>query len=247
MLEKSIPGLITVRTSSTRLPNKCLLPFGNGDVLDHIVYRAKSFQIKPILCTSTDKSDDILEEKAKKLGISYFRGSLNNKLKRWSDCANYFGLEYFHTVDADDPFFDGKEMHRSIQVLLDGEYDIVCPTPSSASGGGSVGYSLTRDIVNRAVASLGDEEDTEMMWYYLERITNRKTTTLAEKTLDPLQVRLTLDYEEDYWLLCTIQRLVGSLSSRLEIDELFYRNPDLYKINWFHNEKWKAAQMAKKI
>ncbi len=242
-----IDGLITVRTSSTRLPGKCLLPFGEGNVINHLIARAKSFSIDPIICTSTDKSDDILEEMAKSLGIRFFRGSLNNKLKRWSDCANHFGLENFHTVDADDPFFDGEEMHRSMQVLIDGGFDIVCPTPSSSSGGASVGYSLTTAIVNRAVEGLAEEDDTEMMWYYLERIADRKTTTLTEKTADPLLIRLTLDYKEDYWLLRTIQRLVGSTSPRSEIDELFYRNPDLYKINWFHNEEWKAAQEAKKI
>ena len=242
-----IDGLVTVRTSSTRLPRKCLLPFGEGNVINHLIARAKAFSIDPIICTSTDKSDDILEEMAKGLGIRYFRGSLNNKLKRWSDCANHFGLESFHTVDADDPFFDGEEMHKSMQLLIDGGFDIVCPTPSSSSGGASVGYSLTRAIVNRAVEGLAEEVDTEMMWYYLERIADRKTTTLTEKTSDPLLIRLTLDYQEDYWLLRTIQRLVGSISPRSDIDELFYKNPDLFKINWFHNEEWKAAQEAKKI
>jgi spore coat polysaccharide biosynthesis protein SpsF len=217
------------------------------NVIEHIIRRAKFYNIDPILCTSTDPSDDVLEEMAKSLGIRFFRGSLNNKLKRWSDCANHFGLENFHTVDADDPFFDGEEMHRSMQVLIDGGFDIVCPTLSSSSGGASVGYSLTTAIVNRAVESLAAEEDTEMMWYYLERIADRKITILTEKTADPLLIRLTLDYKEDYWLLRTIQRLVGSISPRSEIDELFYKNPDLYKINWFHNEEWKAAQEAKKI
>ena len=60
------PGLITVRTSSTRLPNKCLLPFGDGNVIEHIIKRAKYSGLDPILCTSIDKSDNILQEIAEK-------------------------------------------------------------------------------------------------------------------------------------------------------------------------------------
>ena len=98
-------GFITVRTSSTRLPNKCMLPLGDETVISHVVKRAISYGIEPIICTSTDKSDDILEEISKELGVKCFRGSLVNKLKRWLDCAEHFEVNSFHTIDADDPLF----------------------------------------------------------------------------------------------------------------------------------------------
>lgn len=247
MTNKNIPGLITVRTSSSRLPNKCLLPFGDCNVIEHVIRRAKHFMIEPIICTSTDSSDDILIEIAKKENVNYFRGSLNNKLLRWHDCANYFGIQDFHTVDADDPFFDGNEMHRSMNLLRSGSYDIVCPTESSSAGGASVGYSLTSKIVHLAIKNLHQDTDTEMMWYFIDKIEKRKSIILDEMNINRPKVRLTLDYEEDYWLLRTIQRLVGSFIERAEIDNLFITNPDLYKINWFHNDEWKNAQLSKKI
>ena len=243
-----IPGFITVRSTSSRLPKKCFLPFGeNTNVLQHIIRRAIHYNIDPIVCTSTDPSDDAIETIAKKEGVKIFRGSLVNKLQRWADCAKHFELAAFHTVDADDPFFDGKEMHRSMRLMNEGGYDIVCPSYSSSSGGASVGYSLTSDIVKKAVNDLSKGTDTEMMWYYIEKIEGRKTVILTENAEQPLTIRLTLDYEEDYWLLRTVQRLVGNVALRSEVDELFRRNPDLYKVNWFHNEEWEAAQKAKKI
>jgi len=243
-----IPGFITVRSTSSRLPKKCFLPFGeNTNVLQHIIRRAIHYNIDPIVCTSTDPSDDAIETIAKKEGVKIFRGSLVNKLQRWADCAKHFELAAFHTVDADDPFFDGKEMHRSMRLMNEGGYDIVCPSYSSSSGGASVGYSLTSDIVKKAVNDLSNGTDTEMMWYYIEKIEGRKTVILTENAEQPLTIRLTLDYEEDYWLLRTVQRLVGNVALRSEVDELFRRNPDLYKVNWFHNEEWEAAQKAKKI
>jgi spore coat polysaccharide biosynthesis protein SpsF len=241
-----IPGFVTVRTSSTRLPAKCLLPFGDGNILEHVIRRARAFGVEPIVCTSIDGSDDVIEHIAETEGVRCFRGSLSNKLKRWSDCATHFGLDAFHTVDADDPFFDVEEMRRSMLLLYEGKLDMVCPSKSSSAGGASVGYSLTADIVKRASSDLTDDADTEMMWYFLERIQNLRSTVLPEIQSNSIDYRLTLDYQEDYWLLESVRRIVGNLAPRTEVNQLFVRNPDLYLVNWFRNQEWKSAQLAKK-
>jgi spore coat polysaccharide biosynthesis protein SpsF len=240
-------GLVTVRTSSSRLPGKCLLPFGESTVLDHIIRRAIAFGIDPVVCTSTDPSDDEIERIALAQGVKCFRGSLQNKLKRWSDCAAHLDLQAFHTVDADDPFFDGDEIKRSMRLLAEGGYDMVCPTESSSGGGASVGFSLTADLVNRASEELAEDTDTEMVWYYLEKVPGLRCTTLPDERSIQQDLRLTLDYQEDYLLLESVRRIVGNLAPRAEIDQLFQRNPDLYRINWFRNMEWKAGQLAKQV
>ena len=56
-------GIITVRTSSSRLPNKCLLRFYKSEtIIEYIINRSKAFGIEPIICTSTNSSDDIIEK-----------------------------------------------------------------------------------------------------------------------------------------------------------------------------------------
>lgn len=241
----NIPVFITVRTASSRLPGKCLLPFGDATVIEHVVRRVKFFRLEPIICTTDQPTDDVLSEIAAREEIKCFRGSEMNKLKRWMDCCCHFDILSFHTVDADDPFFDGDLVKKSFALLAQG-YDVVSPTEASSMGNASVGYSLTRDIVSRACA-LTKSEDTEMVWYYLDKIPGIRKIQLPEDDQDYLRIRLTLDYEEDYWLLCTVQRLVGGNASRKEVDDLFRRNPDLYKMNWFRNQEWKNAQLAKEI
>ena len=240
-------GLITVRTSSSRLPNKCLLPLGNETVISHVIKRAIASGIEPIVCTSTEASDDVLEDISIKLGVKYFRGSLVNKLKRWLDCAEKFNLDYFHTIDADDPFFDGSEMIESLKLLKSGNYDVVCPTKSSSAGAASVGYSLTSAVVKRALVNLEDDTDTEMMWFYLEKLHGVRMAILPESSHQISGIRLTLDYQEDYWLLASIARILGNSASRDAVNQLFLNNPDFSKINFFRNKEWKYAQLAKKI
>ena len=242
-----IPGIISVRTSSSRLPKKCLMQFGDQNVIEHIIKRAIFFKIDPIICTSKDSTDDILVEIAKRKNIKFFRGSLLNKLKRWSDCAEYFELDFFHSIDADDPFFDGEEILRSFNLLKKGEYDAVYPTKSSSSGVGSVGFSLNSKIVKKAILFLEEDTDTEMIWNYLKNTPNIKSIILNDIILYPPKMRLTLDYEEDYWLLRTLHRIVGSYGTREDINQIFKLNPEFSSINWFNNHKWKKAQNKKNI
>ena len=164
-----------------------------------------------------------------------------------SDCAKYFDLKAFHSVDADDPFFDGNEIKRSFEMLLTENLDVVSPTKESSEGGASVGYSLNTSIITKCLVGLNEDTDTEMMWYYLDKIKNIRKKTLPSISEFNLKLRLTLDYKEDYWILETVRRLVGNLASRDEINELFQKNPDLHKINWFRNKEWKKAQLDKKI
>ncbi len=241
-----IPAFITVRTTSSRLPKKCLLPFGDCNVLEHVIRRAKHYELRPIACTTVEKEDDIVNDIAEKESVECFRGSVDHKLMRWRDCCDHFNIEAFHTVDADDPFFDGNLMKQSYAMLSKG-FDMVGPSDSSGSGGASVGYSLTRDIINKACLLTNDNEDTEMMWYYVEKVEGLRETKLPEFDENSVKVRLTLDYEEDYWMLQTVRRIVGNLASRNEVDNLFRQNPDLYKINWFRNEEWADGQLAKKV
>lgn len=244
-----ISGFITVRTSSTRLKNKCLLPFGQeSTVLEHIINRTKIYGIDPIVCTSLDSSDDIIEEIAIKCNVKYFRGSLNNKLKRWLDCANFFKLESFHTVDADDPFFNGIEMIDSMNILKNENLDFVSPSKYSSMGGGSVGYSIRKTLIETALKGIDDNTDTEMMWYLLEKVPNVKTKIMENPSYvnnDTPQYRLTLDFDEDYWLLSSIARIIGNYESTDSVYDLLRLNPDLYKINFFKNMEWKTAQINK--
>jgi spore coat polysaccharide biosynthesis protein SpsF len=242
-----IPAFITVRSASSRLPGKCLLPFGDVRVIEHVITRAMHYELDPIVCTTVEPEDDVLVSIAEAYGVRCFRGAVDNKLKRWADCCAHFDISAFHTVDADDPFFDGEEMARSFALLNDQGWDIVAPTPSSSAGGASSGYSLTRDIVDRSVALTKPDDDTEMMWYWVDKVTGVKKTVLKEIDPDPITVRLTLDYEEDYWLLASVLRMIGGMAGREEINGLFRTNPSLYKVNWFRNEAWAAGQKAKKI
>ncbi|MFZ3058099.1 MAG: hypothetical protein WA102_00045, partial [Candidatus Methanoperedens sp.] len=99
---------ITVRTGSTRLPEKALLKINDRSTIELVIDRVKRSQKAEIivLCTTEAKNDDILCEIAKENAILFFRGSAEDKLMRWKGAAEEYDVEFFVTSDGDDLLCD---------------------------------------------------------------------------------------------------------------------------------------------
>ena len=88
---------------------------------------------------------------------------------------------------------------------------------------------------------LFDTSSSEMMWAFFDKIPDLKKTHITPPQLVG-NIRLTLDYIEDYYLLLTVLRILGPYALGGEIVNLFNRNPDLYQINWFRQTLWRDNQ-----
>jgi NAD(P)-dependent dehydrogenase (short-subunit alcohol dehydrogenase family)/spore coat polysaccharide biosynthesis protein SpsF (cytidylyltransferase family) len=232
-----IPAFITVRTGSSRLPNKCFLTFGEVTVLEHVILRAKYYDLEPIICTSLLKQDDQIIELANKYKIKSYRGPIQNKMLRWSNCCEYFNISSFHTIDADDPFFCGEEVRRSFLKLKEG-FDVIYPTISSSSGGATVGCSITAKAIKIATINTKDDTDTESVSDYFSDIPEFKTLTLSEPNEHIITSRMTLDYKEDYLFLETLRNNLGNMATRKEIYNYLKDNSEITRINSFRTLDW---------
>jgi len=242
---KKITGIITVRTTSKRLPKKCLLKFGERTVIDHVINRCIVNDIEPIICTTEDIEDDILCEISSKNNIKFFRGSKINKIQRWYDCAVFNNLNNFVTIDADDPFFCPDEIRRSYQLLIKNDFDLILPYKSSSNGSGMLGYSIKTTLLEKALNKININEDTEMAWTYLKAVPNVLFTELTAPKQFEVIGRLTLDYWEDYIFLEALRILLGNKSSRKNIYELITKNPSIININYFRTAEWREKQLKK--
>ena len=240
-----INGIILVRSQSNRLKNKCYLKFGKYNFIEHIIKRCKRNNINPILCTTINKQDKALISIAKKYNIRFYKGSSKNKILRISKCCKKYNINIFHTIDADDPFFCGDEIKKSISLLKKG-YDVIEPSISSAGGGASVGFSIKSDIFHHLSKVVKKNEDTEMMWKYFNKYPKKlKIAKLPEQKYTIKKSRLTLDYFEDYIFLSLIREILGNNAERKDIYFLLKKSPQLNKINYFRNEEWKFNQQKK--
>ena len=74
---------LQVRTSSKRMPYKCLLPIKNIENIKILINRIKSKKYSLNILTSNDPSDDFLVKKIKDKNCKIYRGDLNNVYKRF--------------------------------------------------------------------------------------------------------------------------------------------------------------------
>lgn len=236
---------ITVRSSSSRLKNKCFLDFGGIMVLEHIILRCFYGGLKPIVCTSDNKADKKIIKLARLMNVEYLVGSENNKILRWYSCVKKFKVKYFHTLDADDLFFDWDSIKKSLEILKDTKKDVILPSKISREGGASEGYSFSKTgiikMINKHKILRLKNADIEMIDNYLKKLDKKK---LNGSKYQKENIRLTLDYREDYIFLEKIRKNLGNFSHRKIINKFLNKNPKLSKINFFRNNDWRYRQKS---
>lgn len=248
-MDKNFACFITVRTGSTRLPNKWDLRIGRRRMIEHIIDRTtlvkNADQI--VLCTSTDPGDDILEKIAHDNNIKCFRGSLEDKLVRWRDAARKFGVDYIVTVDGDDPFFGVELVESAINQMKNEPCDFIKLPQGLVCGGAEFCFSVS---ALEKVCEIKDTSDTEMMWVYFLDTGLFKIGELKvdDSTYFSDKVRLTLDYIEDFNFFKRVFEEFNTdyndISLR-QIMELAKRQPEIPAINYFRQQEFLDNQKKK--
>lgn len=227
---------VTVRTGSTRLPNKALLEVSPGTRAIDFLLRRLTHTTRAdltVLCTTTLPEDDILAEIGREHGISVFRGSVEDKLERWLGAARENGVDLFVTADGDDLLCDPGLIDAGLEMLADEPIDFVeCPDVPC----GAFTYGIRVEALSRA-CDLKKTTDTEMMWVYFKETGIFRTTRLviADAALRRPTYRLTLDYPEDLeFFRKVIAHFKGRVDPSLgEIVSYLDTHPEVLAINAF--------------
>ena len=232
---------ISVRNSSSRLPNKAILDLCGKPTIQHLIENIKKSKTadKVILCTSDRKEDDVLCNIASECGIEYFKGSLDDKLERWSSACEAFGVDFFVNVDGDDLFFDVDLADIVIGQYKNSPCDFI-----DGNGLYNDVYGIKTEALKK-VCEIKDSNQTEYIRLYFTE-TNlfdvQKIKDIPEKYLKK-NIRMTLDYKEDYDFF---EKVIDGISPHeLSFDNILsflYNNPDTININYFLEESWKINQ-----
>lgn len=233
--------LITVRTSSTRLPRKAILDINGKPTIQYLIENIKKSRLanKVILCTSEEPDDDILCQIATDCGIDYYRGSLKDKLVRWMEACKEYNIDFFVNVDGDDLFFDYNLADLVIEQYNEYPCDFI-----DGNGLYNDVYGVRTKALKK-VCDIKDTNDTEYIRLYFTE-TNlfdvKKINNIPEKYIKR-KVRMTLDYKEDFEFFKTV--IEGVLPNELTLDNInnfLYTNPSIANINYFLDEEWKSNQ-----
>ena len=105
---QNIDIILQCRLNSSRLPNKAIKTIVNKKMIEHQIERLKRCKNinNIILCTSTNIENNILINIANEMDIKYFRGSEDNVLERFYQCAKKYKSKNIIRCTGDCPLID---------------------------------------------------------------------------------------------------------------------------------------------
>lgn len=224
--------LITARLKSERLPLKIIKDLNGKTVIERLIDRIKEIKYisEIVLCTSTNFQDKSLVDIARKNRIYYFNGDEDDVLKRLFNAAKFFNLDYFLGITADNPLITINYSNLIVDEIKNNKYDFI-KLVGLPLGVATYGMKVKALEV---VCKIKNIADTEIWGNLIDRpeIFNIKTIEVTDKLNRP-ELRLTLDYYEDYELIRNIYFNIPfkKVLNLYNVIDYLDKNPEIAKIN----------------
>jgi len=235
-----IGAVVQARTSSTRLPGKVLkeLPYGSGiTILQQVIRRLKKAKKLDdiIVATTTDKADEEIVRLAEKENVKWFRGSVNDVLERYYLAAKENDLDIVVRVTSDCPCIDSEIVDFLVEKHLKAGVDYTFNDLPATYPRGLDAEILKFSALEESYKEAKKDFDREHVSPYIYK-TNPKAfriqTLKAPANLTDPEIRVTIDTQEDYTLLCIV---FDYLYSKNE----FFGAKDIIKL--FRDKPWLKA------
>jgi len=234
--------IIQARMNSKRLPGKVMMKLDdkNPSLFYTISQLRNSKKIEKIIIATTSKTeDDIIEKFANKMDVESFRGSEDDVLDRFYNCAKKNNLENIIRITADCPLIDPTIVDEMIDEFKNNNFDYVQNIePRTFPDGMEVEiftFKALKEMWQNSKLPSEREHVTTYMRNKKEKFKIKKI--LCEKDLS--KYRFTLDYSED---LVLIRNIVKDINQRpilmKDIISLLTKMPELLRIN----EKYEANE-----
>lgn len=111
-------AIIQARMGSTRLPGKVLVDICGKPLLQRLIerVRATSEISRVVVATTTDPTDDVLADWCVAHDVPVYRGSVDDVLDRFWQCAQQHPAEFIVRVTADDPLKDPEVIAQALTL-----------------------------------------------------------------------------------------------------------------------------------
>jgi len=121
-----ISVFIQARMSSHRFPGKVLAPFRGVPLIHHVIASVKRAlpKVQLVVSTSSEGSDDPLVSYLQTMGVTVFRGPLDNVFERFRLCVREYSCEWVLRLSGDSPLLDCRVL-QAVVSRVDSNCDLV--------------------------------------------------------------------------------------------------------------------------
>lgn len=231
-----ILGIIQARMGSTRLPGKVLKEVEGKPLLQHMIERVRRSKLvnEFVVATSSKEKDTEIEDLCSKLNIHCFRGSEDDVLDRYYQCAKYFipVPEYIVRLTADCPLHDSEVIDFVVQKFLEKKVDFMTNSFEPLWEDGFDVEIFTFRALEEAWKKATKKSEREHVTPYI-----RNTSTFKihkQKYFTSYNYKLSVDSPNDFELIKQIFAHLYRSNKMFGINDvvnLLENNPSLLEIN----------------
>jgi len=209
MSGKKIIACIIVRMKSIRLPKKAFAELGGITMTEQLIRRLqKSKTITDIvICTSNNKEDEVLLQKAEEWGVKSFAGHEEDVLSRLIDVSEIYNADMVLRITGDNPFTDTENIDRLVKhhISTSAEYTRTNRLPL-----GVTAEVMDSKMLKKLHSTMPDPNQSEYMSFYSFNPDIFHCEVLEPPTgLDRPYYSLTIDYPEDLELARKLYSKLG--------------------------------------
>lgn len=226
--------IIQARMGSTRLHGKVLKPLGDSDVLTYVVERCRKIEgvAEVIVATSSLPQDDAIASWCEEHFVTYYRGSEEDVLDRYVQCAKFYEPDYVMRVTSDCPFVDYEMASEMVALAISTKVEVINIVKELPRG--LAVEVISYDALCRIHDISTEQRHREHVTYYAYEFKDE----FSYETYEPIpnlqypQFRITLDTEEDYILCNAIaNHFNDKYISSTDVVAFLNSNPEVAKIN----------------
>lgn len=235
-MDDQLAVFIQVRMDSRRLPGKVLTPILGIPMLEVIVKRLENVHTchKTIVLTSRHQSDDPIADWCSRNIVPCFRGSKDNVLDRFYQCASRYPFKHIARITGDCPLVDPKLIDELFQSYLEQDVDYLSNIMSPTFPDGIDVEIFKKSTLSDAWLNAVDEFDKEHVTPYIYKNQQKFRCSNFQNIEDLSRYRLTVDYDAD--LLLIEELIQKSKASPITCDyralvKILENHPELQTIN----------------
>ena len=233
----NILAIIQARVSSSRLPGKVLKPILGKPLLVYQIERVlQSRRIDQlVIATSTDPSDDDLENLCHQINIPCFRGSLNDVLDRFYQVAKSWQPQHVVRLTGDCPLIDPEILDAVIEYYFTGGgYDYASNAIQPTFPDGLDVEIFRFSILEKAWKESILPSQREHVTPFIHQQPERFRIGHYRNAEDLSHLRWTVDEPEDFELVTRIYEALYPVNPEfrmMDVLALLQQRPDLAAIN----------------
>jgi spore coat polysaccharide biosynthesis protein SpsF len=239
-MKRRVVVSIEARMTSTRLPGKVLKQCMGKSMMELMVERVRRSETIDdiIIATTTNATDDPLELLAHKLNVSIHRGSENDVVQRVVDAHRNAGSEIVVQLTGDCPLIDPEVIDVLVRFYRMNKFDYVSNAVVRSYPIGLDTQVSSFQILEQSLQLAVSECDHEHLYatiYKRPEQFNLYHFVAPHELIWP-ELRLTLDTQEDFNLICSVfEALYPKNNAFRTIDIIRYlkNNPQVVELNQY--------------